>query len=246
MKLRQPRTPSKEPYWSEAAKLTHPWMASTVLLILSVGHFLSPYPLDLERYGLGLLGVLLALLGVYRINEIMDFKRGSIPRGHHMAIGMTLLAIGISIGVYLSWRYAWWVLVLLIVGALGMVLYNVLRSPIIHNRVFYGFIWGGFPFCASYCLQTLSPIPPLHVIAWGAFFSILAVEVLWSWGPVGCRHQKVCKRARPGKVCHSPNMTCADRENIPKPIRVHARTMISIKVAMMAVLTISVYLTRGI
>lgn len=246
MELRTPRTEVKlRGYWADTLALCHPKMLIVVACILSVGHLLSPRPLDPTRYALGLIGVLLALQGIYRYNELTDFRRGAIPRNHHVVIGTTLLLAGILIGVYLSVRYAWWIAMLLVVGAGGMLAYNLLRTRMIHNRVVYSAIWGGFPLYASYSLQTLNPVPPVGVVAWAVFFSVVSVEVLWTWGPVGCRYQGVCKRVRPDKICHSPNMTCKDREDIPKSVRVHTRLMLSMKAVSMVMLTIAVFLMRG-
>jgi len=229
---------------NESWKLTHPKMALIVACILSIGHFLSPDPLNLERYGLGVLGVIVALVGVYRFNEVSDFKRGSTPWRYHVTIGCILIVLGVTMGVYLSIKYAWWVVVLLAIGAGGMVAYNVLRSPIIHNRVFYAFIWGGFPFYGSYALQTLNPVPTPGIVAWAVFFSVVAVEVLWTWGPVGCRHQAECKRATPDKVCHSPVMTCKDRMDIPASVRKHTQLMVTMKAVVIVLLMIAVLLMR--
>jgi hypothetical protein len=155
-----------------------------------------------------------------------------------------LITLGAAMGVYLSIKYAWWVVVLLAIGAGGMVAYNVLRTPVIHNKVFYAFIWGGFPFYASYSLQTLNPVPPVGIVAWAVFFSVVAVEVLWTWGPVGCRHQAECRRATPDKVCHSPVMTCADRADIPAAVRKHTQLMVTMKAAAMVLLMVAVLLMR--
>jgi len=233
----------KRTYQRETLILCHPKMLLSVMCILSIGHFLSPYSLNVERYVLGLLGVALALLGIYRYNEISDFHRGVIPKRHHIIIGGVLLALGILIGIYLSLRFAWWIIFYLAFGAVGMIVYNVARSKVIHNRVFYGIIWGGFPFAASYCLQSLDAVPPIMIVAWAAFFSVLAVEILWSWGAMGCRHQNVCKRVKDGdysRVCHSYSLTCSERRDIPKGIRLHTRTVLDIKVVGVLVLTIAV------
>jgi len=230
-------------YTSEAWKLTHPKMALIVACILSIGHFLSPDPLNLERYVVGVFGVIIALLGAYRLNEAADFKRGS-PRTYHIAIGCTLLALGAAMGVYLSIRYAWWIAVLLAIGVAGMVSYNVLRTPIIHNRIFYAALWGLLPFYGSFSLQTLNPVPPVGIVAWGLFFAVVAVEVLWTWGPIGCRHQAECKRATPDKVCHSPVMTCKDRMDIPASVRKHTQMMVTMKAVVIVLLMIAVLLMR--
>jgi len=231
-------------YWQEALILCHPKMLLSVMCILSIGHFLSPYPLNVERYVLGLLGVALALLGIYRYNEISDFHRGVIPKRHHIIIGGILLISGILIGIYLSFRFAWWIIFYLTFGAVGMIVYNVARSKVIHNRVFYGIIWGGFPFAASYCLQSLDAVPPIMIVAWAAFFSVLAVEILWSWGAMGCRHQNVCKRVKDGdygRVCHSYSLKCDERRNIPKGIRLHTKTILNIKVVAVFLLAVAVF-----
>jgi len=228
----------------EAWRLLHPKMALSVASILLAGHFLSPYPLNVERCVVGVVGVIVALTGSYRLNEAMDFVRGSTSRKYHIWMGSVLVALGSLMGIYLSIRYVWWILILLVVGAGGMLAYNLLRTPMVHNRVTYSVVWGAAPFLCSYFLQTLNPIPPLYIIAWAVFFSLVAVEILWTWGPAGCRYQAECTRARPDKVCHSPVMTCFDRLNVPKAIRQHTKAMVSMKVVGMMLLAIAVFLMR--
>jgi len=231
-------------YLSEAVRLVHWRMLVAVGAILSIAHFLSPYPLDVTRYVAGLVGVLVALCGIYRYNEVADFVRGKTPRIHHLIIGTILIVLGASVGVLLSLIYAWWIIVYLALGVGGMLAYNLLRTPIVHNRVTYGVVWGGLPFVASFCLQTLDPTPPPYIIVWAVFFSFVAVEILWTWGPAGCRYQLECKRARPDKVCHSPVMTCGDRANMPKAVRRHTKAMVTMKMAGMVLLAVAVFMMR--
>lgn len=133
---------------------------------------------------------------------------------------------------------------MLAIGVAGMIGYNVLRTPIIHNRIFYAWLWGFFPFYGSYSLETLNPVPPVGIVAWGLFFAVVAVEVLWTWGPIGCRHQAECKRATPDKVCHSPVMTCKDRADIPAAVRKHTQMMVTMKAVVIVLLMIAVLLMR--
>lgn len=229
----------------ETWRLLHPKMLVSVIAIISTAHFLSPHPLSAERYVVGVAGVVVALSGAYRLNEVQDFRRGSTPRKHHVMVGITLVSLGSLMGIYLSARHAWWILILLVVGAGGMLAYNMMRTPVVHNRVVYAAVWGGVPFVCSYLLQTLSPVPPIHIIAWAVFFSLAAVEILWTWGPAGCRYQAECTRARPNKVCHSPVMTCEDRANVPRAIRRHTRVMVTMKMAGMVLLAVTVFMMRG-
>mgnify|MGYP001328265138 CR=1 FL=1 len=225
--------------------LLHPKMATIIACIVSMGHFSSPGPLDLERYALGLTGVLMAVFGVYRVNEVRDFEsRGSITVREHRVTALVLIFTGVIIGISLAVKYAWWILVLLIVGAAGMLVYNLSRSRIVHNVAFYGVVWGSLPYYCSYVLQGLDPVPTASVLILSVFWGVVAIQTLWLWGTMGCKHQIHCRRVPIGmpctRICHSPIMRCVDRYNIPRRVREHTKIMINIQVIIMVILTMAI------
>lgn len=254
MELREIRTnvPNRT-YWQDFFTLIHWKMWLTVFSLMSIGHFLAPGPFEWQLYVFGNLGVLIALLGAYRVNELHDSTSSTaIPRAHHKACAVLFIAGGLSIGVVVAWMYAWWVVVLLAIGGVGMVVYNLDLHPVLHNKVYYGLIWGGLPLMFSEMLQSLNPVPTVSGVVGCMWGSVLAVLVLWTWGAMTCGRYAVCGRCagdggerRPSpRKCHSPVLTCTDRLTMPGEVAMHSRVLVNLTVLSIFVLMIMIAALR--
>ncbi len=245
MKFRTPRLEVKEEsYLRETIKLCHPKMLFIIVCLTSIGHLLSPNPLNVERYLLGVAGVILGVLAAYRYNELADSTTASvIPRSHHKWAAPILLILAGSIAVFLSSKYGNWILLLAFVAIAFLVLYNLLEIPAIHNRAVYAFVWGYVPLVFSGMLQSLDPVPTPTMFIFGIWACFIAVSTLWHWGPTTCGRLQTCSKAR-GKPnnhrCHSPTLKCKDRVIMPREINNHMKVLIGLNDIQIFIITMAV------
>jgi len=236
MKLREPRTTVRSRgYLADTIALCHPQMLFIIACILTIGHLLSIEPFNIVRYGLATGGVILGVLGAYRINELHDQTTAtSIPRGHHKALAGVFIAMAIICAIILTIWYTWWIMVLAIIGVSLIVLYNMDVHPLIHNPVVYALTWGSLPLVFSEMTQSLILIPRPEVVIFGGWAGFIAVYTLWLWGPTTCGRMAVCSRAKGKPIkrkCHSPVLRCKDRLVMPKEIHNHQKVLIDLNMA---------------
>jgi len=244
MKFRTPRLDiPRSTYLQDTLKLFHPKMLIIIMCLTSIGHFLSPNPFNMERYILGILGVLFGVLAAYRFNEEADLTTApSIPGTHHRATALILLIMAVSIGVYLSDKYAGWIILLAAVAVIILVVYNGLPRHPIHNKGVYAFIWGFVPLVFSEMLQSLT-WPTATTLFFGSWAMVVAVSTLYLWGPVTCGRAGSCTKAK-GKpnnhLCHSPFISCKGRVTIPKEIDKHMKHSINLNLISIILITMAV------
>jgi heme O synthase-like polyprenyltransferase len=257
MHLRKPRLKIKSRgYWADTLALCHPKMLVIIFFILTLGHFLSPSPVDLARYGLATGGVLIAVLGAYRFNELNDRTSAtSIPRMHQKALAIVFTGIAMVCAIILAWLYVWWILALAIIGVGLIVLYNLDVSPIIHNRPVYALTWGALPLIFSEMTQSLNLMPTPASILFGGWAGFVAIYTLWLWGPTTCGRMSVCSRIVKSKYggfvpctlrrnCHSPVLKCEDRVAMPREVNDHQKVLINLNITSIFFITFSVVYIR--
>jgi len=245
MKFRTPRLEVKEEsYLRETIKLCHPKMLFIIVCLTSIGHLLSPNPLNIERYLLGTAGVILGVLAAYRINEIADKTSSkNITTYEHRLIGGLFMAGAVFIGSYLAGTYAMWIYYLAMIAVVMLIIYNLLSTPWIHNRIFYSIIWGFVPLVFSGMLQSLNPIPTPSMVIFGIWACFISVSTLWHWGPTTCGRLETCSKAK-GKpnnhLCHSPTLRCKDRVIMPREINNHMKVLIGLNDIQIFIITMAV------
>lgn len=255
MKLRTPREKvPRESYLREAIKLCHPKMLFIICCVLTIGHVLTPYDFSVERYVAGIVGVVFAVLSAYRINEIKDrTSTKTTSMLHHRIVAIIFMLGACIVAIYLSIRYAWWIMVLAVIGAVLMVIYNACSNLIIHNRAVYGITWGGLSLMFSYMLQSLSYVLTITVFIFSAWATIIAVFTLWLWGATTCGRAElctkwICRDCGKGKAdrikCHSPVLSCYDRLTMPREVNDHSKLLINMNCAIIFILTISLVVLR--
>jgi uncharacterized protein with PQ loop repeat len=203
MSFRTPRTDvPKRTYWQETVLLCHPKMLLIIACLTTIGHFLSPAPINYERYILGLAGVCAGVLGCYRYNEATDRTTApGISRAHNFKVGTVFILIAILIGFYLWSTYGIWIMTLVFSAVALMTLYNMSSHPWIHNRAIYGYIWGFVPLCYSEILQSLT-WPTATTLLFGSWAMIIAVSTLYLWGPTTCGRLGSCSKAKGRPIKH--------------------------------------------
>lgn len=240
MKLRSPmlQTPESS-YFKDTIKLLHPKMLFIIMCLITIGTFTAS-EVDLKRYLLELLGVFFAVgLCAYRLNEIRDRNVSKlIPLRHHAFIAIAGLILGIYVGSYLAHIYGRVPLILMIITAILMILYNLSHNKIIHNFIVYGLLWGYIPVVYSHVLQTLN-YPTGTAILFGLFGSFVAIQSLWMWGLRTCSKYEICRNI--GRTeCHSPILSCDDRLIIPGEVSWHMGSLINIQIMVIFMLTLGV------
>jgi hypothetical protein len=222
-------------------------MLSIIFCILTMGHLLSPEPWSWERYILAVGGVLVGVLGAYRINELHDRTTSTaIPDIHHKAVIGLCIITGSGVAIYLSWTWAWWIMALALIGMALMICYNAIEHPIIHNRIIYGLTWGALPLIFSEMTQGLK-VPTWSTMVFGIWAGTMAVFTLWLWGPTTCGRMAVCARARGepiDRLCHSPVLRCKERVVMPQEVHDHMKILISLNCAQVFLITFILILMK--
>ena len=244
MKFREPRVDvPKRTYWQETVLLCHPKMLLIIMCLTTMGHFLSPTPFDITRYVLGMAGVCVGILGVYRYNEIKDKTTApGISSSHNFKVGTMFILVATLIGCYLMWEYGMWLALLVFSALIIMIAYNISSHPWIHNKAIYGYIWGFVPLVYSEILASLR-FPTGPTLVFGAWAMLMASLTLYLWGPTTCGRLGSCSKAKGRPIkhkCHSPVLRCRDRVIMPKEINDHMKVLIGLNDAQVIVLTIAV------
>jgi heme O synthase-like polyprenyltransferase len=240
MELRLPRT-KIEPrgYWADTLALCHPKMLFVIACLLTIGHALSPYPINIPRYVLAVGGVVLVTLAAYRVNELEDGTTSiSIPRSHHKALAAVFMASALICAAVMSLLYAWWIFMLALIGVGLIVLYNLDVHPYIHNRVVYALTWGFLPLLFSEFTQSLSLVPTAPVLLLSTWAGVVSVYTLWLWGPTTCGRMPVDRK------CHSPVLRCRDRVAMPREVHEHQRVLINLNILSVLMVTAFIISTR--
>lgn len=251
MELRIPRTEVKHRgYWADTLALCHPKMLLVIGCLLTMGHALSPTPIDPTVYLLAVGGVILATLGAYRINELEDGTTSTaIPRAHHKALALMFISLALLCATVLALLYIWWILILASIGAGLILIYNLDVHPLIHNRFVYALTWGSLPLCFSEMAQALDPVPTASALLFSAWAGVVAVYTLQLWGATTCGRMAVCRRAggKPiDRFCHSSVLRCRDRVVIPKEITKHQTILINLNVFSVVLLTAAVVVGKAV
>ena len=248
MMLRKPRTDvPKHTYWQETVLLCHPKMLLIIACLTTIGHFLSPAPFSIERYILGLAGVIFGVLGAYRLNEMKDRTTApGISPGHNLTVGTIFILMAMLIGFYLAYAYGMWIVPLALSAAYIMIWYNVDENPWVHNKATYGYIWGFVPLVYSEVVQSLQ-FPTGPTLIFGAWAMIMASLTLYLWGPTTCGRLGSCSKAKGRPIkhkCHSPILQCRDRVVMPKVVNDHMKVLIGLNDAQIIVLTMAVVMMK--
>jgi len=225
MKLREPRTKiPEETYWQGMAKLFHPLMFAPILMLCTIGTFLSN-EVDHFVYLLELVGVSAVVIANYHLDEGLEKTTApSVPKSHNIIIFLVGFVIGWSIAGYLMKTTYIIIIVPIMIAAVGGAGYNM-DIPYMHNRVVYSLVWGGTPIFGSYMLQT-GQWPNLTVIMFTIFGMLLAIKLFWNWSLRTCGRLAVCKKAHYERYCHGPDTTfCGDRLTMPKPVNNTMKTL---------------------
>jgi hypothetical protein len=249
MELRKPRTEIKlRGYWADTLALCHPKMLLIIASILTIGHALSPNPIDVPRYLLAVGGVILATLAAYRVNELEDGTTSTaVPRAHHKVLAVIFMASALVCAGILVVLYAWWIAILAAIGVGLIILYNLDVHPLIHNKWVYALTWGALPLCFSEMTQALSPVLTVPTLLLSAWAGVVAIYTLWLWGPRTCGRLAVCRRAggKPiDRLCHSPVLRCRDRVVVPREVDEHQKVLINLNVISVVLLTVAVIAMR--
>lgn len=248
MKLRTPRTEvPKRSYLQDTIALCHPKMLFVIVCLTTIGHCLSKAPFSIERYLLGIAGVITGVFACYRANEAKDMTTTSIPRSHHIAIGSAFLITALLIGLYLVRTVGLYIAALVAITFALMLSYNLSSWKGIHNKGVYAFVWGFCPLCFSGLLQNLSPIPTIEMLIFGAWAMVTAVATLFLWGPTTCGRMATCDKAK-GKpikhICHSTVLRCRDRVVMPKAVNDHMKLQIALNDIQIFIITMAVVTWR--
>lgn len=249
MELRTSRTEVKHRgYWADTFALCHPKMLFVIGCLLTIGHALSPTPIDVPIYLLAVVGVVLATLGAYRINELEDRTTSTaIPRSHHKVLAVVFIVSALLCTTILAMFYIWWIVVLALIGVGLIVLYNLDVHPIIHNKFVYAMTWGSLPLCFSEMTQARNLVPTVPTLFFSAWAGVVAIYTLFLWGNTTCGRLAVCQRAggKPiDRLCHSPVLRCRDRVVMPKEVTEHQMVLINLNVFSVAILTAAIILMR--
>jgi len=239
-------------YWPEFKAFCHPIMFGPIILFALWGTLLSPTVSWLKFFLEALFLVSGVVFAAYRLNALKDGGFKVIPRSHMMWTGVAGLAGVLAIAGVGVVLFGPWVLIFLVLAFFAIVIYNLVRHPIIHNSFTYGMVWGGFPVVLSYIYQA-EAWPTLGVIALGAAAGIFGRAYTWNWGLTTCGVHEVCLREKwdqsfPGQprradpTCHSNSITCGMRLVMPRPITKHARLRLKMDLAMVLFITIGLAL----
>jgi len=246
MELREPRMKVPErTYFQDMITLLHPRMLLVLVCLVVIGHFLSEGTIKWDIFAYSMGGTVFTILAAYRFNEYHDGTSSKrIPRRHHITTGIVLLFFTFQCGVLLMVRVGFWVIIPAFVACLIVVLYNLDVHPLIHNRIVYGFIWGMVPVVYSNMLQTGDVISRPEVWVFGSVAGVMAVHILWSWGPMTCGRFEICRRADGypdlTRLCHSPSIACRDRLRMPKELHNHSKRMVLLYDILVFLMTIFV------
>lgn len=251
MKLREPRTeipPSS--YGRDMLKLFHPLMFAPILMLVTIGTFLSN-EVNYFVYLIELVGVSFAVLSAYHIDEAKEkVTAPSIPRKDNFTIAFISFFIGGTIGMYFILRnpLLW---IPFTIAVFGMLAYNL---DIIKPRILYALVWGGTPIFGSYMLQT-GELPNLTVIVFTVFGMLLATKLFWNWSLRTCGRASLCPKIPKYKgdpprdiamritPCHSPNtISCYDRQQVPYEVSFTMKILQKMELIILFVLTLGVIL----
>lgn len=194
--------------WHDRWVLMHWPRAAFVYCFLLIGAFLSP-EVNWWRLALSFVGMFFILqLAAYRLDEM---------KGRHISTNLSKrelkatvavgLVGGIAVGIIAVWLEPW-MLAWLVVGFMGVVLYNYEIGGF-HNMHFFGITWGFAPVIASYWFHAGVNLAewyfiatPWFVYAWGIFAFVLARLHIWSYGNTRCYHKETCLDYPKTDDCH--------------------------------------------
>jgi hypothetical protein len=185
-------------------------------------------------------------MGAYALDELKGRHASTGFSDAHLKTRAALsLPIFAAIGVYLSYLYSWWLLLLLGFGVFTILAYNLeLGRGAFHNAFWYGAGWGFGPVVGSYYLHALS-FPPLSVLLLGAFAAILGVAHLWKYGLTKCYHSHTCldyASDHGETLCHGQR--CANRLVMPRAVSRLQWRIIDLEFAFVILLTAAVVAWR--
>ena len=146
--------------WRDYVTLLHPPYTLWHLSYVAIGAALAP-AFDLVRLGLGLGAFALGVgVGAHALDELAGRPLGtSIPdRVLWLAAGLALTG-AVAIGIYASFAYTPWLLLLVAAGGFVVTAYNLeLFGGRFHGPFWFASSWGALPLLAGYLVtaETLS------------------------------------------------------------------------------------------
>lgn len=256
VELRKPRTeipPSS--YGRDMLKLFHPLMFAPILMLVTIGTFLSN-EVSLQVYLIELVGVFFAVLCAYHLDEAKEKVTAPyVPQIHNAIIAVVAFIIAMSIGVWLFLTVSFILIIPTVIAFWGIFFYNM---DIIKHRLIYALSWGGTPIFGSYMVQT-GELPTLTVIIFTVFGMLLATKLFWNWSLRCCGRYALCNKncglitfpVPPGyvpngenKYCHSPNtMKCLDRLQVPREVNSTMKILQKLDLLILFALTIGIVIT---
>jgi hypothetical protein len=226
----------KRGYWRDTWKLMHVPRLTIFMANIVIGIFLSS-AIRVMPTVIAIVAVFIAItFGGYSIDELRGRKTNTDISDKELKWRATIsISISGLLGAYLVVTVSLLFLPLIVIGLIGLVGYNNNDGRgtfgSLHSRVFFGVIWAFFPLTAFYVFETLS-VPPLYVLAIGAFATFFAILHISTYGLFRCKSYKCLDLANakrdgldtfPGK-CHAQD--CAVRRNsIPREIHLLARDL---------------------
>lgn len=228
--------------WQDFVALSHLSMFLPILCFMIAGTFLA-VKIDYFRLILMVIGVGAGvILGAYRLNAIRD-GGSTLPNHKNIVLAIFGLTIFMWCLSTAAEKYGWLILVFGALGLFAMVIYNLVRNPIIHNSVVYGLCWGFMPVVLANCFQTLT-WPSWSVVALGLLAAVFARAYTWNHGLRICGVYSICKRGKDMEPCHSNAITCRERLVMPKSISDHAKLRLSMDRWMVLLLTAFIVLAH--
>ncbi len=232
--------------WSDLRVILHLPRAAIVYSYIVLGAAFAPV-IHWDRLVWTLVAFFFGLqIGAYALDELKGRHASTGFSDTHLkaraALGLPVFA---GIGLYLSYVYSWWILLLLAFGVFTILAYNLeLAKGSFHNAFWYGAGWGLAPVVGSYYLHALT-FPPPSIFLLGAFAGILGVAHLWKYGITKCYHSHTCLDYATDKgetICHGQR--CANRLVLPKEVSRLQWRIIDLEFAFVLVLTAAILAWR--